>query len=67
MHRHCCRVWALPPGTEMKSIVGISKFGRSRRRLPWIVVLKFLSLGAPAINGGGIHSYLETQLWIMGI
>ena len=41
MHHHRCRVWVFPPSTE---------FGRSRRAVPWVVVLVYPSLGAPAIE-----------------
>jgi len=44
----------------------------TKKKIPstqvWLVLpdsVQFLSLGAPAINGGGIHSYLETKLWVM--
>ena len=41
MHRHCCRVWALPPETEMK-FTRFSEFGRFHHSV-WALPL---SLGA---------------------
>jgi len=69
MHHHHYRVWALPPWT---------KFGRFHPAVPWVVVLVYPSLGAPAIEFGhsrrvwapldGDDLYLSTHLcWVVSI
>ena len=51
MHCHRCRVWALPPETEMKSTLGFTEFGRSHHR-DWALPP---SLSAPTIEFGRSH------------